>query len=71
MVAVSVGFVSESVQVVWDDSLTEYDFGVSHPLSPIRLDLTIRLARALGVLDGGHVELAVRPAIDQEDLGAA
>ena len=67
MVAVSVGFVSESVQVVWDDSLTEYDFGVSHPLSPIRLDLTIRLARALGVLDGEHVEL-VSPAVADDAL---
>ena len=67
MVAVSVGFVSESVRVVWDDSLTEYDFGVSHPLSPIRLDLTIRLARALGVLDGEHVEL-VSPAVADDAL---
>jgi acetoin utilization protein AcuC len=49
--------VPESVLVVWDDSLTHYDFGPTHPLSPIRLDLTIRLARALGVLDGEHVEL--------------
>jgi acetoin utilization protein AcuC len=64
---VSVGFVSESVQVVWDDSLTEYDFGSSHPLSPIRLDLTIRLARALGVLDGEHVEL-VSPAVADDAL---
>jgi acetoin utilization protein AcuC len=59
--------VSESVQVVWDDSLTEYDFGSSHPLSPIRLDLTIRLARALGVLDGEHVEL-VSPAVADDAL---
>jgi acetoin utilization protein AcuC len=55
------------VQVVWDDSLTEYDFGSSHPLSPIRLDLTIRLARALGVLDGEHVEL-VSPAVADDAL---
>ena len=59
--------VAESVLVVWDDSLTHYDFGSSHPLSPIRLDLTIRLARALGVLDGDHVEV-VSPEIADEAL---
>jgi acetoin utilization protein AcuC len=41
----------EAVHVVWDDSLTRYDFGAGHPMNPVRLDLTIRLARALGVLD--------------------
>ena len=37
--------------VVFDPSLTEYDFGPSHPMSPVRVDLTMRLARDLGVLD--------------------
>ncbi len=37
--------------VVFDPSLTEYDFGTSHPMSPIRVDLTMRLARDLGILD--------------------
>jgi acetoin utilization protein AcuC len=59
--------VPESVLVVWDDSLTHYDFGRAHPLSPVRLDLTIRLARELGVLDGDHVEL-VSPGIADDDL---
>jgi len=41
--------------VVFDPTLTAYDFGVSHPMSPLRVDLTVRLARELGVLapDGG------------------
>ncbi|GAA4863508.1 acetoin utilization protein AcuC [Saccharopolyspora rosea] len=38
--------------VVWDDSLLDYDLGGHHPLHPIRLDLTMRLARSLGLLDG-------------------
>ncbi|MEO7194454.1 MAG: acetoin utilization protein AcuC [Pseudonocardiaceae bacterium] len=38
--------------VVWDEALLGYDLGGWHPLNPIRLDLTIRLARALGVLEG-------------------
>ncbi len=37
--------------VVFDPTLTEYDFGPSHPMSPLRVDLTMRLAADLGVLD--------------------
>src|SRR6478672_7912117 len=36
--------------VVFDPTLTAYDFGISHPMSPLRVDLTVRLARELGVL---------------------
>lgn len=38
--------------VVWDRSFLGYDLGGDHPLNPVRLDLTVRLATALGVLDG-------------------
>ncbi len=61
---------SESVQFVWDDELTDYDFGPSHPLNPVRLDLTVRLARALGVLDLPNVTL-VSPDIPDDDLIAS
>jgi acetoin utilization protein AcuC len=37
--------------VVFELTLTEYDFGPSHPMSPIRVDLTMRLAREFGDLD--------------------
>ena len=40
-----------AAQVYWDDSMTRYDFGPSHPMNPLRLDLLMRLARSLGVLD--------------------
>ncbi len=51
--------------MIWDDAFTAYNFGPGHPMAPIRLDLTTRLARALGVLD--HVELhAPAPATDDE-----
>ena len=33
-------------RVVWDPALTAYDFGPTHPMSPIRLDLTARLCQA-------------------------
>jgi acetoin utilization protein AcuC len=39
--------------VVFDPRLTEYDFGDAHPMSPIRVDLTMRLAEELGVVGAG------------------
>lgn len=51
-------------RVYWDDAMTRYDFGPSHPMHPVRLDLTMRLADALGVLD--HVDL-VRPLAASDD----
>ena len=55
---------SASVRVVWDPSLTESDFGRGHPMSPMRIDLTIRLARSLGVLDHTNVEVLSPPLAD-------
>ncbi|HEX2354913.1 MAG TPA: acetoin utilization protein AcuC [Micromonosporaceae bacterium] len=50
--------------VVWDDKLLEYDLG-DHPLDPVRLELTVALARALGVLDRPGVRVvAPEPADD-------
>jgi acetoin utilization protein AcuC len=43
--------VSASTLVVWDDVFSAYDFGPSHPLRPLRLELTMSLARQTGVLD--------------------
>ena len=51
--------------VVWDEALLGYDLGGRHPLNPIRLDLTVRLARSLGVLDGVQLRAPV-PATDDE-----
>ncbi len=42
---------STSTLVVWDDVFTAYDFGPTHPLRPLRLELTMALARQVGVLD--------------------
>src|SRR3954471_9036728 len=41
---------SDSVAVVWDESLLGYTMGGARPLHPVRLDLTMRLADSLGVL---------------------
>jgi acetoin utilization protein AcuC len=53
--------------VVFDPSLTEYDFGATHPMSPIRVDLTMRLARDLGVLD--HLRTVDAPIADDDLVG--
>ncbi|WP_326646780.1 acetoin utilization protein AcuC [Streptosporangium sp. NBC_01755] len=56
---------SRSVRVVWDDALISYDFGPGHPLAPVRVELTMALARELGVLD--LVEMSgCAPATDDE-----
>ncbi|MEV0613913.1 acetoin utilization protein AcuC [Nonomuraea sp. NPDC050404] len=56
---------SRSARVIWDDALTSYNFGPSHPLAPVRVELTMALARELGVLD--KVEMAgCAPASDEE-----
>jgi acetoin utilization protein AcuC len=51
--------------VVWDESFLGYDLGGDHPLNPVRLDLTVRLATALGVLDGVGL-VKPDPATDDE-----
>src|SRR3954451_9957670 len=58
---------STSVCVAWDEALVAYDFGPDHPLNPLRVDLTIRLARGLGVLDLPNVSMVrPEPATDDE-----
>ncbi|WP_028932847.1 acetoin utilization protein AcuC [Pseudonocardia spinosispora] len=51
--------------VVWTPNFLGYHLSESHPLDPIRLDLTMRLASGLGVLEGIEV-LAPEPAPDSE-----
>ncbi|MBO0832020.1 MAG: acetoin utilization protein AcuC [Actinobacteria bacterium] len=53
--------------MAWDERLTSYDFGPQHPLAPIRVKLTIELARSLGVLTRpGVVVEAPTAATDAE-----
>lgn len=58
---------SRRVEVVWEDDLTQYNFGPGHPMAPIRVELTMRLARALGVLAHANVEV-VAPGYADDDL---
>ncbi|MEU2347966.1 acetoin utilization protein AcuC [Modestobacter sp. NPDC049651] len=48
---------SDSVAVVWDDALLGYTMGGEHPMHPVRLDLTMRLADTLGVLASPRIEV--------------
>jgi acetoin utilization protein AcuC len=50
--------------VVWDKALLDYDLG-AHPLNPVRVELTMALARELGILDRAAARMiAPRPAED-------
>lgn len=49
---------------VYDDAMTAYDFGPHHPMAPVRIELTMRLARALGVLPDMVTQVQTPPADD-------
>ncbi|MCW2747024.1 MAG: acetoin utilization protein AcuC [Nocardioidaceae bacterium] len=52
--------------VVFDERLTEYNFGPSHPMAPVRVDLTIALAREFGLIDPSCLdEVTAEPASDE------
>ncbi len=53
-------------RLLWSPELLRYDFGPGHPMSPARLDLTLRLVRELGLLDVPGLDVAdVGPASDE------
>ncbi len=56
---------SDSVAVIWDDALLGYTMGGDHPLHPVRLDLTMRLADSLGVLASDRIEVLRPPPADE------
>jgi len=60
--------VSGSAGVVWDDSLAKYDFGPGHPLAPLRVQLAMRLARDLGLVEGDDIEVLAPVEIDDDLL---
>ncbi|HEY3956852.1 MAG TPA: acetoin utilization protein AcuC [Streptosporangiaceae bacterium] len=53
--------------VAWDDGLTGYDFGPGHPLAPVRVELTIALARSFGLFGQDGVQVVTpEPATEDE-----
>ncbi len=59
---------SNSTLVVWDPVFGSYDFGPDHPLRPLRLELTMALARQLGVLSRPGVEVRAPGAASDDTL---
>ena len=56
-----------SLYLAWDERLTGYDFGPGHPLAPVRVELTIELARAFGLFAETGVSVGQpAPATDAE-----
>ncbi|MCL2550679.1 MAG: acetoin utilization protein AcuC [Actinomycetia bacterium] len=54
---------SGRAQLMWDEQVTQYDFGPGHPMDPVRLGLTRSLVRAFG-LDGALPAVAAPAAGD-------
>jgi len=56
------------VLVVQGDDQAVYDFGPGHPLAPVRVELALRLADELGLLDRPGVARASAVPADESDL---
>jgi len=54
--------------VVWSPELLDYDFGPAHPMAPLRLEMTLRLAGDLGLLALPPVDLVDAPPADDDVL---
>src|SRR5450631_4550540 len=50
-----------TLYVAWDERLAAYDFGPDHPMAPVRVDLTIELARAFGLFAEAGVSVERAP----------
>ena len=57
-----------TLHLAWDERLAGYDFGPGHPLAPVRVELTVALARAFGVLDRPGVSVQPGPAATDAEL---
>lgn len=57
--------VTDRACIVFDESLTQYNFGPSHPMAPVRIELTMQLADELGITDGLEV-VGAQPATDDD-----
>jgi acetoin utilization protein AcuC len=56
-----------TLHVAWDERLTDYHFGPGHPMAPVRVELTMRLAHEFGLWDQPGVTMTgPAPATDAE-----
>lgn len=56
------------VYVVWDEAVTGYNFGPSHPMHPLRLDLTAKLAIDFELFDAPRVHVNPIGDLDEAAL---
>jgi acetoin utilization protein AcuC len=61
------GAMSDGTVVIWDERLLTYDLG-DHPLDPVRVELTLALARELGILDRPGVRVVPPTPADDSAL---
>lgn len=54
--------------MVWDPALLNYKFNATHPMDPVRLELTERLCRELGVFDAPNLSMLVPGLASDEQL---
>ena len=57
-----------TMHVAWDERLTDYHFGPGHPLAPVRLELTMRLAREFGLWSQPGVTVAAPVSATDAEL---
>ena len=56
--------------VTWDETFTDYDFGPGHPMHPLRLDLTAKLATDFGLFDHPRITVSAVGDVDEDELRA-
>ena len=54
--------------LIWSDDQLHYDFGPDHPLKPIRVQLTVELIRACGLIDGAGTVTLPRDPFTTDDV---
>src|SRR5208283_3394481 len=59
---------TRNLHVAWDERLSDYHFGPGHPLAPVRLELTMRLAHEFGLWDQPGVTVAAPGLATDADL---
>ena len=56
-----------TLHMAWDERLTDYHFGPGHPMAPVRVELTMRLAHDFGLWNQPGLTMAApAPATDAE-----
>ena len=57
-----------TLHVAWDGRLSDYHFGPGHPMAPVRVELTMRLAHEFGLWSQPGVTVAVPAPASDADL---